>query len=397
MAESFIWWRIVICAVLYLLGPIGIIFLYQKFRFLSKVGTIVMAYALGIVMSFTGISDPSLVENGELTFFKEALQTVCVPLAIPLMLFSSDFRAWMKSLKSTFIAFFCGVIAISVAVTLSFLFFKGRGIPELDKAAGLMMGFYTGGTPNVASLKIALQPSSETFLLVNTFEIFITFFLLAFLVAGGYRLIRKVLRYQDDSSLDNGTGGDIGRFEDYHGMLRFSVWKRLLPALLVAVGVFAVAGLFSRKFVPADYQVVSVILVITTLSILLSFWKYLRKTPKMFELGMYFILVFSTVIASDFQFSKVTGETAAGLMGFIAVVLLLSVSVHLLLAKLTRVDADLFTISAVGLIFSPPFVPAVAGLMKSQRCLISGIVVGLMGYAIGNYLGVAMYMFLSNI
>lgn len=397
MAESFVGWRIVICTVLYLLGPIGIIFLYQKFRFLSKVGTIVLAYALGIVMSFTGISDSSLVGRGELTFFKDALQSVCVPLAIPLMLFSSDFRAWTKSLKSTFVAFLCGVVAISVAVTLSFLFFKGGGIAELDKAAGLMMGFYTGGTPNVASLKMALQPSSETFLLVNTFEIFITFFFLAFLVAGGYRLVRKVLRYQDDSSLDKGNRVDTGQFENYQGMLRFRVWKRLFPALLVAVGVFAVAGLLSRKFIPVDYQVVSVILVITTLSILLSFWKYLRKTPKMFELGMYFILVFSTVIASDFQISKVTGETATSLMGFIAVVLLLSVSVHLLLAKLTRVDADLFTISAVGLIFSPPFVPAVAGLMKSQRCLISGIVVGLMGYAVGNYLGVAMYMFLSNI
>lgn len=179
-------------------------------------------------------------------------------------------------------------------------------------------------------------------------------------------------------------------FENYEGMLSAKILKPLVLPLLCSIALFAVSGLFSMHFVSENFQEVSVILLITTLSIGLSFWKKLRSTPRMFELGMYFILVFSIIIASCFQIDQIERSTL-GLMFFILSVLLLSVLFHFLLAKLCKVDADMFTISVVGLVFSPPFVPTVAGLMKSRRCLISGIVIGLMGYALGNYLGIAVY------
>lgn len=401
--------RVGLVVFIYVAGPFFIIWLYQRFRFLSKVGTVVMAYALGILLSLSGLTDPAKDGAESLRACQGLLQNLCVPLAIPLMLFSADFRSWLKHLKGTFVAFFCGLVAISAAVALSYLLFKGEGIAELDKAAGLMMGFYTGGTPNVMSLNLALQPSPETFLLVNTFEIFITFFLLAFLVAGGYRLVRKVLVYKPDhaenaplavpvpgkgaqAGRDEKSGGEISAsdFENYSGMLKAKTLKSLLLPLACSVVLFAVAGGLSKIFVPGNYQVVSVVLLITTLAICLSFWPRLRSTPRMFEAGMYFILVFSIIIASDFQVSRV-GAGASGLMLFILCVLVTSVLLHLLLAKLFKVDADLFTVSLVGLIFSPPFVPTVAGLMRSRRCLISGIVVGLLGYAVGNYAGIALY------
>ena len=407
--------RIGFIVAVYLLGPFFIIWLYKRYKALSKVGTIVLAYALGIILSLSGIMDDAWVGDAVLVSWQSTLQTLCVPLAIPLMLFSADFKTWTRSLKKTFVAFFCGVVAITCAVFLAYTWFKGLGIPELDKAAGLMMGFYTGGTPNVASLNIALHPSSETFIMVNTFEIFITFFLLAFLVGGGFKLVRKVLRYLPDElvehqggagqsrkmartekALASSVGTEASDFENYDGLFTRPVLKKLLLPFGCSLGIFALAGLLSLWLVPKDYQVVSVILVITTLAIALSFWKRLRNTPKMFELGMYFILVFSIIIASDFSVAEV-GSGAYGLMGFIAVILVTTLLIHLILAKICRVDADLFTISAVGLIFSPPFVPTVASQMKSRRCLLSGIVVGLLGYAVGNYLGVGMYYVLNSV
>ncbi len=383
--------RIAMVLVLYLAGPFLIIWLYRKYKALSKVGTIVLAYALGILMSLSGLTGENLAGAETLASLQGSLQNICIPLALPLMLFSSDFRLWIKSLGRTFVVFLCGIVAVGMAVTLAFLLFKGSDVVELEKAAGLMMGFYTGGTPNVASLKMALQPSSETFVLVNTFEIFITFFLLAFLVGGGYRIVRRVLPYVPDKVTDM---GESMSFEDYSGMMRWVVLKRLLLPFFCALGVCLIAAGISFLWVEPDYRVISVILVVTTLSIICSFWEKLRRTPKMFELGMYFILVFSIIVASQFSIAKV-GTSTYSLLLFIATVLLLCLFFHFLLAKLCRVDADLFTISVVGLVFSPPFVPTVAGLMKSRRCLLSGIMVGLLGYAVGNYLGVAMYLLVS--
>lgn len=386
--------RLAAIVTLYVGGPFLIIWLYRRYKFFSKVGTIVMAYALGILMSLSGLTHPAVPEAAEtLASWQKILQTVCVPLAIPLMLFSSDFKAWTKNMKSTFVALFCGIVAVVAAVTLSFLFFKNAGVNELDKAAGLMVGFYTGGTPNVASLNMALSPQPTTFLLVNTFEITITFFLLAFFVGGGYKLIRKIMPFKKENEnpdMPVSSQGEEQSFENYAGMLSAKILKPLALPLLCSIALFAVSGLFSMHFVSENFQEVAVILLITTLSIGLSFWKKLRSTPRMFELGMYFILVFSIIIASCFQIDQIERSTM-GLMFFILSVLLLSVLFHFLLAKLCKVDADMFTISVVGLVFSPPFVPTVAGLMQSRRCLISGIVIGLMGYALGNYLGIAVY------
>ncbi len=386
--------RLAAIVTLYVGGPFLIIWLYRRYKFFSKVGTIVMAYALGILMSLSGLTHPAAPEAAEtLASWQKILQTVCVPLAIPLMLFSSDFKAWTKNMKSTFVALFCGIVAVVAAVTLSFLFFRNAGVNELDKAAGLMVGFYTGGTPNVASLNMALSPQPTTFLLVNTFEITITFFLLAFFVGGGYKLIRKIMPFKKENEnpdMPASSQGEEQSFENYAGMLSAKILKPLALPLLCSIVLFAVSGLFSMHFVSENFQEVAVILLITTLSIGLSFWKKLRSTPRMFELGMYFILVFSIIIASCFQIDQIERSTM-GLMFFILSVLLLSVLFHFLLAKLCKVDADMFTISVVGLVFSPPFVPTVAGLMQSRRCLISGIVIGLMGYALGNYLGIAVY------
>lgn len=386
--------------ILYIFGPLLIIWAYRRVKFLSKVGTVVMAYAIGIIMSLGGLMNASPQQAENLTKIQSLLQNLCVPLAIPLMLFSCDFLAWTKSFKKTFIAFFCGIAAAGLSVFTAFLLFRNQGIAELDKAAGLMTGFYTGGTPNVAALNIALQPSSETFLLVNTFEIFITFFLLAFIIGGGYRLIRRVLPYMPDTPANTtpslaAEAQQTDDFENYAGMLSRKNLKGLLLPMACSVLILGISALFSFLLVPENYRVISIILIITTLSIALSFWKKLRTRPKMFELGMYFILVFSIVVASQFQISRI--GNAGGLLGFIAVVLLLCFSMHLLFARLCKIDADLFTISAVGLIFSPPFVPTVAGVLKSRRCLLSGIIVGLCGYATGTYLGILMYSLLRNL
>ena len=399
--------QVAVLSGLYLGVPALLMFMQARWSWVQKVGAILLAYAVGIVLSLTGVSQSADAETAQrLANLKTLLQNVCVPLGIPLLLFSSDFKQWGRRWKQVAVAFAVGIVAVMAAVTASYYLFRGQGIPELEKAAGLMVGFYTGGTPNVASLKMALQPSAETFLLVNSFEIVITFVLLAFLLFGGYELVRRWLPYARPSVVvtaapDNPQETAVvrravaraGKVEDYRFMFRRPMLKGWLCALGVAVLIAAVAVAFSFLF-PVDYRVVAIVLGITTLSIAASFSERVRRLPKSFELGMYFILVFSVVIASDFNVNHL-GTVADKLFYFIATVLGLSIALHFLLAKLCRVEADTFTISMTALIFSPPFVPTVAGAMKNRDCMLTGIVVGLLGYALGNYLGIGWYMLIS--
>lgn len=399
--------QVAVLSGLYLGVPALLMFMQARWSWVQKVGAILLAYAVGIVLSLTGVSQSADAETAQrLANLKTLLQNVCVPLGIPLLLFSSDFKQWRRRWKQVAVAFAVGIVAVMAAVTASYYLFRGQGIPELEKAAGLMVGFYTGGTPNVASLKMALQPSAETFLLVNSFEIVITFVLLAFLLFGGYKLVRRWLPYAQPSvavtaapenpqetAVVRRAVARAGKVEDYRFMFRRPMLKGWLCALGLAVLIAAVAVAFSFLF-PVDYRVVAIVLGITTLSIAASFSERVRRLPKSFELGMYFILVFSVVIASDFNVNHL-GTVADKLFYFIATVLGLSIALHFLLAKLCRVEADTFTISMTALIFSPPFVPTVAGAMKNRDCMLTGIVVGLLGYALGNYLGIGWYMLIS--
>jgi uncharacterized membrane protein len=111
-----------------------------------------------------------------------------------------------------------------------------------------------------------------------------------------------------------------------------------------------------------------------------------RELPKTFELGMFFILIFSVIVASMFDIHSVNGGSLY-IGGFVLWIIGISVGLHLLLCRIAKVSGDLFCVCQVGLLCSPPFVPPIAGAMKNKKVLISGIVVGLVGYAIGTYLG----------
>jgi uncharacterized membrane protein len=112
-----------------------------------------------------------------------------------------------------------------------------------------------------------------------------------------------------------------------------------------------------------------------------------NRVKKTFELGMYFILVFSLVVASmadlrNFDISSLY------LFWYVALAVFGTLVFHILLAKIFRVDADTTIITSVAMVFSPPFVPMMAGALKNRQIVLSGLAVGIIGYAAGNYLGV---------
>jgi uncharacterized membrane protein len=73
-----------------------------------------------------------------------------------------------------------------------------------------------------------------------------------------------------------------------------------------------------------------------------------------------------------------------------------SLILHLILAKIFRVDADNFLVTSAAYIFSPPFVPLVAKALKNKDLIITGITGGIIGYILGNYFGIALAYFLKG-
>lgn len=382
----------VVISAIYLLSPIIIALAFQRYRIVQKVGTVIVAYAIGIVLALSGFVK---VGGGQmLDSVQNVIMNVSVPLAIPLMLFGCNFKLWTHSLPKTILALVGGLLSIVVAVVAAFFVFRNSGIGGLNRISGLMVGIYTGGTLNFFALGSALRVDESAILLVYAFEMLVTMPLLMFIVAGGYRIFRRLLPFPDESvSISASTASSGSGVENYGGIFAKGVFGKAMLGLLLSAGFLAVAVGISLLATGVLNELV-IILVITTLSIIASFSGKIRSLPKTFELGMILILMFSVVVASKFDVSCLN-SSAFALMGFVFFVMISSVLLHLLLCRLFRVSGDLFTVANVGLLCSPPFIPPVVGAMKNRKVLISGIIIGLVGYAVGTYLGVGLAWLLN--
>ena len=139
------------------------------------------------------------------------------------------------------------------------------------------------------------------------------------------------------------------------------------------------------------------ILILTTLGIGLSFWKPVKKLDKSYDFGMYLIYIFSLAIASMADLSNLKIMENLNMIAFLIFAIFVSLFIHAIICRLFRVDADSMVISSVAFINSPPFVPMISNAMKNRASLVTGISAGLIGYAVGNYLGVLMAQLLKLI
>ena len=379
--------KVYIILACYIIFPILIIEAFKRWTIVQKIGTVVLAYAVGIIASLCGVfhfADPAI--GSTFTKLQSTVMNVAVPLAIPLMLFNCDFKLWTKSLPKTTWALVTGIAAVIVASISGYFIFRHH-VPEIAKVTGMMAGIYTGGTMNFNALGAALNVDRSVMAIVLAFQMVITTPYIFFLLGGGYKIFRKLLPYKDITHKGRMDEDEVetNDVENYRGMFEKKNFLGMMKGLGLSV-IFLAVGAGLALLITGTLNELVVILTITTLSILASFFKPVRDLPKTFELGMFFILIFSVIVASMFDINSVNGGSLY-IGGFVLWIIGVSVGLHLLLCRIAKVSGDLFCVCQVGLLCSPPFVPPIAGAMKNKKVLISGIVVGLVGYAIGTYLG----------
>lgn len=176
-------------------------------------------------------------------------------------------------------------------------------------------------------------------------------------------------------------------FNDYTGIFRPSVALPLVGAALISIVIFGISyALYS--VVPVEFNMAALMLGITTLGLLGSFVPKIRAIPMTFQFGQYIIMIFCLVVGSLADLGQVV-MGAPTIFIFTAIVVYGSMLLHVVLAAIFRVDADTMIITSVAAVFSPPFVPVVAAALKNKDVIISGIATGILGWVIGNYLGIS--------
>ena len=381
----------VLVVLFYLLVPAGVVWLCRRFSTIGKVGAILVLYFLGIILAnlfvfpFEGFA-------GKLYPLQDALTSVTIPLALPLILFACDFREWpvKKALGSLLI----GLISVMAVATAGYFLFRTHLGEQAPSIAGMIVGVYTGGTPNLAAIKMMLGVDEGTYVLMNSFDMLVSFIFLVFLMAAGIRLFRKILPVDSVPEPDKGLP-QVGRklAQSEADMYRDIFTRRHFLPTLKALGLSILitgVGLGLSLLLTDGINMIVLILTLTTLAIAASFLPAVKKWEKSYDAGMYLVLIFSFVVASMVDIRSLDFREGLWLLAYIAFAIFGSLTLQVLLGRIFKVDADTTVITSVAMINSPLFVPMIADSMKNRRVILTGISIGIIGYAVGNYLGVLL-------
>lgn len=378
----------IVALLFFLATPALVLWICRRVTILGKIGPIMVLYALGMVVGnlFT--------LPAEMLMLQELLPNVMVPLAIPMMLFGCSFSRSELALQIKVCV--SGFLSVVVAVVGGYLLF-GCKVPEGAEVGGIISGMYTGGTINAAALQTIFKIDSFTFTLVNSYDIVISFLYFVFLFSCGIRLFRRMFGEKTNRA-EGAEMTDIAVADEkknpYSDLFTRSGLRELGAILGVTIDVVAVSGGVAF-LMPEGWFMVVFILLLTTLGVILSFVKRIRAMERSYDIGMYLIYIFSLAIASMADFSKLDLAQGVNLVLYMLFAVFVSLFIHAILCRLLKVDADSMTITSVAFINSPPFVPMVAAVMQNRKALITGLGAGIVGYALGNHLGVIVARLLS--
>jgi uncharacterized membrane protein len=331
------------------------------------------------------------------------MQTALVPLAIPLILFSLNVRRWLRFSGKGFLSMLLALISVMVIVATGYLIFRDK-VEGSDKIGGMLIGLYTGGSVNLASIALALKVEPNAFIMTNTYDMIVGAVVILFFITAGPAFFRMILPPFKRRLDGNGEEFDFKgvsdkmaeEFDDFTGIFRKDTVPPLLAALGLSVVITAIALGVSLLF-PKVPMTVTAILTITTLGVAASFIPWIRNIKKTFQLGMYFIIAFSVVIASRCDLSVIFQAKYISLLLYVTYAYFGSLFLHLFLSWIFRINADDYLITTTGFVYSPPFVPMVAAALKNKDVILTGLATGLIGWILGNYIGVAFGMWLGKL
>ncbi len=215
----------ILLAVFCLLFPAFLIWLTTRYSFFKKIGAIVLAYAAGIIIANVGIlprgseafreatvpmdrayiprteivemvaagtlSESDLRYNSFVTI-QDNMQTVLVVLSIPLILFSLNVRRWLKFSGKGFLSMLLALVSVLVIAVTGYLIFRNK-IPECEKIGGMLVGLYTGGSVNLASIAMALRVEPNAFIMTNTYDMIVGAVVILFFISAGPAFFRLFL------------------------------------------------------------------------------------------------------------------------------------------------------------------------------------------------------------
>ncbi|CAG7913766.1 hypothetical protein SSCS72_01562 [Mammaliicoccus sciuri] len=372
------------------------IFLEQRYQFAAKLTGAIIALVGAMILSNLNIIP---IES---PVYDQVWEYV-IPLAIPLLLFRSNiFKIWKESRRLLFI-FLISSVGTVVGVGAGFLLLH-QFIPELDKIGAMMTGSYIGGGVNFAALSTKFQTPGE---LVSATVVadnsVMAFYFIVLITLPNMTFIKKYFKRLYKSNDDANSNQAEAYWKRNEISLKDIAYSISIAFVLVAIS-FKISELVN-EYIPKNNHfmeiLVSIIgdqfLLLTTLTLVTvaMFSKFFENLNASDELGTFLIYIFFVVIGVPASIPIII-KTAPLLFIFVAVILIFNLSITLCFGKLFKFNIEEMLLASNANAGGPTTAAALA-ISKGWQGLVGPIlIIGTLGYVIGNYVGTLIGYFLSQ-
>ena len=307
-----------------------------------------------------------------------------VPMAIPLLIMRADFRTILSESGPMFGTF---LVATGATVIGAFAGVLLIDMGPLEAAiAGTVTASYIGGSLNyVATAEaVGLRESSIYVAGISADAVGAVFFLILLMLMPAIRFVRNAM-----PSRFIGNEEALERQETLAAASEAPPFS-LLPAatgLAVSLAVCAISAALT-----AWLEIESLfILIVTGISLLVANFArpVVARVSFEFELGTLFMYIFFVSIGAGANLADVVGA-ALPIIQFIVVMVLVHLCVVVTVGRIMRLDLAEVMIASNACILGPAPAAALAASKGWRPLVTPGILVGLFGYAIATFIGVAI-------
>lgn len=351
----------------------------QKYKLFQRLGPAITCIIIGIILSNTKVM-PFEHETYSVFF------TYGIPLTMTMFLLSVDFKEWLKLAKAPLISMLLACISVFVMAVVSGILFAHK-IPEGWKIAGMFVGTYTGGSSNLSAIGTGLEATPTAFAAANAadYVIGIPLMILLFALPNIFtrnEKIRKAWPYSvPESELIDESAGSFYDSKE---------WSISDISMLFMLGfvVNAVATKLSGYF-PGTIAGAMRIILITTIALILAQFKFARKIRGGQELGLFISLFYLAAIGLAIDIKQFLGS-APLITAMCAFTCIGALALHLLLSRAFKLPYQHVIASISASIVDGPTAALVVSSANWSGLIGTAIVLGAIGNAVGNYLGLGV-------
>lgn len=352
----------------------------QKYKVFKSLGPVLTVVVLGIILSNTGVVPISHDVYG-------TLASICVPVSISICMLSMNLAELKKLTKKPFIALASGIFSVMLVATLLGIFFAPR-MDEGWKVAGMFVGTYTGGTPNLTAIATGLDATRATIAAANAADYVVSTPLMIFMFAAPaiFKASEKWNKFWPYQLTTNEleTGDKEPLMSDKKWSIRDIAWL-----LTIGFAVTFVTTALSEAYAPESIWKAVRLILLTTVSIMIAQIKPVQKLRGNLDLGLFLSLTFLATIGFAVDIRQFIGSAFVMTL-YVFLMLIGCLFFHLVICRLFKVEYEYMILSIVGCIVDGPTASLTAAGANWKSLINVGLIMGVIAGAAGNYVGITV-------